>query len=438
MQFGRDLGRRNDIGPAGVWQDAAALELLPLGALKRETATVGFSAHQAPKGRRGALLAVYARMLRELARRTSDAETMTKAASAAAWAAKEADNPAAAALVRLEQAETALVAATVFGDAVALDAAESWLDAGVVAPSGAPDARAMALRARIDASRALRAADLDEALKAASAFDEAIAHLEVHVGAGHGARAEAAAARCERADFLIGFGLRLKDKALLKQAEADMRQLKDRLDPDYLPLSWARAQGLRGVALAALGDLSGEPKKLADSVTVLALAAEEAPFDHSPFDRARISHAMGRSLHALAEACEDEGMYDHALVSFDQALAALDGRVSHLKAAVTHDRASCVAARAEASGDLAALARAERAFKAELVFQAGAADPVAWAVAQLSLARVYQARAQLSDAVPDAAATSMALNEALEVFTDRGLKALADEAIEALERLQRA
>ena len=367
---------------------------------------------------------------------------MTKAASAAAWAAQEADNPAAAALVRLEQAETALVAATVFGDAVALDAAESWLDAGVVAPSGAPDARAMALRARIDASRALRAADLDEALKAASAFDEAIAHLEVHVGAGHGARAEAAAARCERADFLIGFGLRLKDKALLKQAEADMRQLKDRLDPDYLPLSWARAEGLRGVALAALGDLSGEPKKLADSVTVLALAAEEAPFDHSPFDRARISHAMGskpararRGLRAT-RACTTTPWS-----SFDQALVALGWPAFRIPAGGGDPRPRRLRGPPGRGVGRPCGARSgrDRRSRPSWCSEPVAADPVAWAVAQLGARpRLSRPARNSRTRFRHAAATVVALNEALEVFTERGLKTLADEAIEALERLQRA
>jgi tetratricopeptide (TPR) repeat protein len=292
-----------------------------------------------------------------------------------------------------------------------------------------------ALRAEADAGEALAAGDLDRAVEAAGRLDDALDRIQ-RTGAGEG---EALALRRQRADFLIGFGVRLKDRALLAQALDDLTALAKRLDPDYRPLSWARVEGLRAAALAALGDLTGEPNRLAEAVRVYAAAAEHIDFDHSPLDRARLSHGLALALQSLAEAIEDEGLYDHALAAYDQALGVLDaGKAPVLRASVVHDRAACVARRAERTGDAAALARAEASFREEIAHQDAAADPVAWAVGQLSLARVYIAQAGLLGAPEPPPGAALALTEAVEVFAERGLKALVEAAQEALERLKGA
>ena len=64
------------------WADPATLELLPLMALKRQAAAAGLAAHQAAGGERPTRLIAYASMLREIARRTGESETLAKAASA--------------------------------------------------------------------------------------------------------------------------------------------------------------------------------------------------------------------------------------------------------------------------------------------------------------------------------------------------------------------
>jgi len=405
--------------------------------LRGETAAAGLASHQAEPADRPKRLLVYAGLAHEVARRTGEAEMLAKAASAAERSARLAGSPAAAAAARLVQASSALTAGALFADPGGLDAAQAWIATPEVAATPALGPQAMALRARIEARRALADADLDHAVQAGGVLDAAVDRLDVLVRETGEGRAEAAALRAERAEFLIGIGLRLKDRGLIVQAEADLRQLSDRLDPARLPLSWARAEALRGSAQAALGDLDGEAAGLAASVRTLAAAAEQADFDYSPLDRGRISHAMGLGLQALAEACGDEGLYDHTLAAFDQTLVAMAQTPAlPLRALVIHDRAACVARRAEKAGDLVGLARAEAEFKSELARRGASADPIAWAVAQLALARVYEARAELKGEAGPPPETGFALAEAFEVFTEEGLKALAELAQDGLARLR--
>ena len=422
------------------WVDAAALELLPLLALKRQAAAAGLAAHQADARQRPHQLLAYAGMLREIARRTGESETLAQAASAAARAAREARGDVLAA-ARLEQAGIARLGGELFADPEGYEAAEDFLKASEAAPmpNAALAARRTALRAGLNAGAALATADVDQAVHAAGDVDAAVQMLEQGLRGPVAGRVEAAALRCDRADFLIGFGARLKDKALLVRAEADLSQLASFLDPHYLPLSWARAESLRGAALAGLGDLTGDPKALADSVRVMAAAAEHVDFDHSPLDRARTGHGLGLALTALAEATEDDGLYDHAIAAYDQALAHLDALPGlALRALAAHDRAACLARRAERSGDARALARAEAAFRDELKVRSAATDPVAWAVTQLALIRIYVAQAELPGGATPPASAAVALTEALDVFTERGLKTLAEAGQDLMVRLKGA
>ncbi|MGC1302751.1 MAG: hypothetical protein WA840_10290, partial [Caulobacteraceae bacterium] len=83
-----------------------------------------------------------------------------------------------------------------------------------------------------------------------------------------------------------------------------------------------------------------------------------------------------------------------------------------------------------------ALAEAEAAFRTELATRSAVRDPIAWAVVQIGLARIYEARADLTGSngeIPDAA---FALSEALDVFAERGLRSLSDIALTALDRLK--
>ena len=442
MEFGKDLRRRfgRVRGADALAGDAAVLELLPIALLRTEAraaeaATVGATGRD-----RGRRCLDHAMILREIGRRTGEPETLVKAASTAERAGQEAAGDMALfAAARLEQALAALTTADLFGMDSVADAANGWFAEAAEGLSAHPSlkGRVAIAGARFTGRRALMAGDLDDAVNAAGAYDDAVGLLDAEVrrtGLGH---AEAAAARCERAELLIGFGARLKDRKLLEQAQSDMRQLTNRLDPDYLPLSWARAASLRGAALAALGDLNGDAQSISSGVEALTAACETAPLDHSPLDHARALHGLGLARQALGEATDDEGLFDIAVEDMDIALTVLDSQPAlRLRPIAAYDRAACMARRAERLEEPLALAKAEKAFRAELQGRRAESDPVSWAVLQVALARVYEARAELLGDAGDRADAACALTEAMEVFTDRGLKSLAEAVGESLERLR--
>jgi len=242
--------------------------------------------------------------------------------------------------------------------------------------------------------------------------------------------------RCERAELIIGMGQRLKDAGLLQDVAKTLETLCAGLDPDYLPQSLARGQILRGTALRALGECTGEAQLMKAAAAAFRAALDAIPVGHNPLDRARAAHGLGLAFQGLAELASDVRLYRPALFAMDRALLELPRHGLPLRAAVAHDRAACLARRAERNGDLGALAEAEGAFKAELVEAGGGGDPVAWAVTQVALARIYEVRAELSDAPGERAKAAYALTEALDVFADRGLKSLSDVAQTALERVR--
>jgi hypothetical protein len=100
-------------------------------------------------------------------------------------------------------------------------------------------------------------------------------------------------------------------------------------------------------------------------------------------------------------------------------------------------RAGCLARSAELTGDLAVLDVAEAAMKIELSDFQARRDPLGWAVAQLHLARLYEARLELTgDDVRRRGAAILALEAALDVFADEGLRSLTAMAAEALDRVR--
>ena len=274
---------------------------------------------------------------------------------------------------------------------------------------------------------------------AASALLAAAKGLDALAAAGKVESGEAHDIRCDRAELLIGAGLRTKDRTKLDLALADLVALLPDLDPAYRPLAWARAETLRGQALAGLGDLAGDAGSIAEGSAILAAVVEEIPIGHSPLDAARAGHALGLVLQSLGEACDEEILFDRAVVAFAPALEALDEQpLLPLRAIVAHDAAVCLARRAERRGDLVALERAETAFRDALKARSAAADPLSWAVTQVALARIYEAEAELRGDTGERADAAFALASALDVFAERGLRSLSDIALTALERVKAA
>jgi hypothetical protein len=80
---------------------------------------------------------------------------------------------------------------------------------------------------------------------------------------------------------------------------------------------------------------------------------------------------------------------------------------------------------------------AETALKIELAGLQPRRDPVAWALVQLHLARLYEARADITGKDRgERAAAVLALDAAIDVFGEQGMRSLTIMATEALERLR--
>ena len=436
MAIGRDMQRR--FGPVAggdaaglprlLVQDPARLELIDAAMVRAQAAAAGFASAQGSPVARGEALLVQAALLREHGRRTGAAEDLAKAADVADRSRRLQEDSGAA---RLELALCALTAAELFGDDAALDAALARLtedEAESSAPLHAVRRAAAAARAR--SGKALASHDLDAAVAAAEEHDGVVDALDALARKDASVRLDAALARVARAELLVGFAVRLKEAALAAQAADDLAQVSDRLDPDLSPLTFCRVETLRGEALCALGELNGDAAALAEGAAALVCALEAASQDWSPVDRGRAARSLGLARQALAEATDEPALYDQAAESFDTALLALaDAPALPLRAACAFDRALSLARRAEHVGDIRALSWAEGALKARLSAHDPAADPVAWACLQVALARLYSLKAQGGVDPADRSRSTLALESAVEVFTERGLKSLAEAAL---------
>lgn len=442
FEFGRELRRVFGAeGPdGGGLARTGVVELMDLSLLRREAAAAGTAAVRASAGERAGRWAEAAALHREAARRTGEAESLRRSGSAAemSWKAAGTDRRRLGE-ARLQQGLTALVGADLFGDAALMRSAREYL-ADALAKAGTepgPRARAEAAMAGLMSRQALTEGDFELALEAASALDAAVAALDALVEMKRACRTEPAAVRCDRAELLLGFGMRLHEPKLVERARVDMAATGERLDQAYEPLSWARTCELEGLARTAEGESAGRAEPIAEGARLLADAAAGTPEDHSPLDWARLQAALGASLLTLGEAADSDPALFAAQAAFDRAQRVYDRRPAlQARGVVANNRAACLAKRAERSGDLVALAQAEAAFKAELTDGPAKRDPLAWAVAQLNLARVYEARDEIRGRADGREPAVLALAEALEVFTERGLKTLAETAQAGLARLR--
>jgi hypothetical protein len=445
FEFGREMKRLFGAESRSV-ADESLLELLPPQMLRAEARAADVAAGRVSAREPYADLVDASAAWREYARRTGEPDALRKAAAQAEKACLKAprqSRPRDWARARLEQALASLAGAELYGDVALADAAKDLVSSAAPAADGDPllEGRLQAAHARAVAQEAVATGDYDRALEAAALFDQAVHKLS---GAAEGRdapapRLHAAVARIERAELLTAFGSSWKERVLLEQAAADLGELVDGLDPAYEPVTWARAEEVRGAALVALGELLGEAELIAAGVSVLAQHVEHVTPDHSPIDWARNQHALALGLQALGEACDNAEAFEQAGRAFDRAFDAVVGRSQlSLRAAIASNRAVLRARRAEKSGDLPALAQAEAAFKAELAKSDARADPVGWAVLQVNLARVYEARAGLLGKFREREAAAYALGAAFEVFAERGLKSLAEIAADGLERVSAA
>lgn len=454
FDFGRDLKRLFGVD-AGAPARAAAhrdgltggdtslLELLDLRLLVNEARSADVAAGRIGAKDRGHRLLEAAVVWRELARRSGDAAALRKGAAQAEAAAKlfEAEHKQESlAAARCEQATLAVLGADLFGDEGLHAAAGATLTLAKTAP-GHRCAMVEALLAGLEGRVALGENDLDRALAAAEAFEAPLRGLSAARRVKGGAsRLLLADQRAARVELLLSCAARLKDRALTEVALAEAKEAESGLDPDFEPLAWSRLESLRGTALVQLGELDGEINFIADGVEALAQALEPVTADHSPMDWARAQAALGAGLQAMGEATTSERCFERAVTCYDRASHILKTQPAlALRAVVANNRALSLARCAELTADLAVLDAAEMAFKAELTATPGARDPAAWAVTQMNLARLYEARVDITgrdDGRLDRAATALA--SAFDIFAELGLRSLTDLAAQGLQRVKQA
>jgi tetratricopeptide (TPR) repeat protein len=254
------------------------------------------------------------------------------------------------------------------------------------------------------------------------------------------ARLQLADQRAARIDLMLACAGQMKDRALAELAVSEAKAAAVALDPDFEPLAWARLEGLRGAALVLLGELDGELSRIADGVEALSAAVEALTADHSPMDWARVQASLGAALQAMGEASTSERAFEQAVLAYDRATQVLKAQPAlALRAVVANNRALSLARCAELTADLAVLDAAELAFKTELAAAPGGRDPASWAVAQMNLARLYEARVEITGRDDGRLARAgAALACAFDVFSELGLRSLTDLAAQGLQRLKQA
>jgi hypothetical protein len=152
----------------------------------------------------------------------------------------------------------------------------------------------------------------------------------------------------------------------------------------------------------------------------------------------RVQLALADTLQILGDACGEVHAFEQAVTCYDRANLVLRKLpTGPLRGMAASARAACLARSAELTGDLAILDAAEAAMKIELVSGQARRDAVGWAVAQLHLARLYEARLDLTGKDHgERAAAVIALEAALDVFAEEGLRSLTLLAADALDRLR--
>lgn len=448
FELGRELKRffsaeRTKTTSDGLTRgDSSLLELLDSQLLAQEAKAADIAAGRIGAKDKPARRLEAAIVWREVARRTGDPIALRKAAAGAETAAAGFDanhRRDGWARARCEQAFCALLGADIFGDPglsaaaeIAFNEARTSVRGGLAAPLA--DIGLAALEGR----RILETSDAAAARAWSASLTAPIAALDTIARRVPAARALAAEGRLVRADLLALWGTRLKDGDLLDLAARDAADAADRLDSAYEPLTWVRAKVAHGQALALRGEAVGDIDALAAGAGALALALDNLTREHSPLDWARTQVALGQALQALGEAASDARAYEHAVSCFDRASLALkDTPTLPLRSVAAGSRAVCLARVAEITGDRAVLDVAEAAMKIELAKLAPRRDPVGWALAQLHLARLYEARLGMTGVDKgERAAALMALDAALEVFGEHGLRSASVLANDAMERLR--
>ena len=448
FEFGRELRRL--FGAEGFTPprdgltggDSALLELLDLRLLRQEAKAADVAAGRVGAKDRAQRKLEAAIIWREVARRSGDAVALRKAAATAESAAQLFDRyrrPDGWARARCEQAFCAMLGAELYGDEGLNAAAEIALrEAGEASRGGLARSLSDIGLLVVAARGRLSDSDPQTARIAAARFVQPIAALAGQTRRLRAARLLAVEARLLRTDLLLGWGAKLADRDLLQQALSEANAGLVVLDRDYEPLIWGRVTSLKGQALVLLGETCGQVETVIEGVKVLTGVLEDLSRDHSPLDWARAQTSLAQGLQALGDVTSSERAFEQAVTCYDRAAVVFKTVPAlALGAVAASNRALCLARSAELSGDLTVLDAAETAFRVELSSFSAGRDPTAWALLQVNLARLYEARLEITGQDRgERAAAATALSAALDVFGEQGLRSLSVVASDALERLR--
>jgi hypothetical protein len=446
FEFGREIRRALQGGAVRTPRDgltggdAALLDLLDLRMLRSEGRAADIAAGRVGVRDPAARQLEAARIWREVARRSGDPVVLRKAASLAQSAAatfERARRGPATAAARVEQAYCALLGSELFGDE-GLEAAVAATLTAVKSQSGPVGALALAGLAGLTGRQALRSAAPSEALAAAAQFDPALQRLTAAGRDSSGYRLAAAEHRAVKADVMAGCGARLKDHTLVDAALAELKLAIASIDADFEPLLFARLTAQSGSIRSLRAELTGDAADAAGAVQGLTDALEALDRDQSPLDWTRLQAMLGQALRILGETTDSPRAFEQALRCFDRAALGLKEQPAlALRAVAANQRSACLGRLAELTGDLAVLDAAEASLKTELLAARPTEDPMSWAIIQLSLARLYELRGEITGRSRDRLqASALAYDAALEVFAEQGLRSLTDLAASGLERIR--
>ncbi|OYU71719.1 MAG: hypothetical protein CFE28_13845 [Alphaproteobacteria bacterium PA2] len=447
FEFGRELRRFFGVDTFSAHRDGltggdqSLLELLDLRLLHNEARSCDVAAGRISAKDRAQRKLEAAIAWREVARRSGDAVALRKAAATAEGAAELFDRrrrPDGWARARCEQAYCAMLGAELYGDEGLNAAAEiAFREAAQATRGGLARALSDIGLLAVDALTRPAPKDAQSARIAAARFVQPIAELNAQTRRVRAARVLAVEARMVRTELLLGWGARLVDQGLLQDALTEAELALDVLQAEYEPVTHARATSLKGQALVLLGEMTGQAESLLDGVNLLSGLLKEFSKDQSPMDWARIQTALAQALQALGEATASEQAFEQAVTCYDRANTVFKTVPAlALGAFATSNRAVCLSRSAELSGDLTVLDAAEAAFRMELLGFAAGRNPTAWALLQVNLARLYEARMDITGVDKgERAAAATALSAALDVFSEQGLRSLSVIASDALERL---
>lgn len=444
FEFGREL-RRIFRNQGRVETDPSLYELLNLKLLITQGRNLDIEGGRISTKNRFAPYIESAQIWREYARRTGDPIAMRRAAAAAESAGKEAKTANEAAMAVLEQAQTCILGTDLFETRELLSSAEDLLAGGraAIQDDDALRARFNRVEAQLAARLAVKqgiGGDLELALLAMSHIDRAVERADQRVRqTGTAAdKIEAAHARFERGDLLMVVGLDRCDSSLLTAVIKDFEALLARLDPAYEPVTYARV--LLRLALAHIwkGEIEGKPEIISEGISLLSADDEPVDYEHSPLDWVEHKQALALGLQTLAELTLNDDIYAKAMQVYDLALKRPLQKGLALRAELVNNRAACLARHAEVQGDLKTLEAAETAFKSEVRGVKPQEDPVTWAILQTNLARLYVARGDITGFMLERAEAAYALEAALEIFAEHGLKTLSATAQSQLDRVREA